>query len=120
MEHEYIQQDAAGSRNAYCLLRCRFALSGGRQTEKEHREKGADLSVDVSYKWLEFFLDNDAEFKRIGDEYGAGRMLTGEIKKILIRVLQELVGRHQRARALVHDDVVRAFMAPRFMPNLWG
>lgn len=95
-------------------------MSGGRQTEKEHREKGADLNVDVPYKWLEFFLDDDDELKRIGTEYGAGRMLTGEVKKVLINVLQELVGRHQRARALVNDDVVRAFMAPRAMHNLWG
>jgi hypothetical protein len=29
-----------------------------------------DLSVDVPYKWLEFFLDDDAEFDRIGKEYG--------------------------------------------------
>jgi tryptophanyl-tRNA synthetase len=95
-------------------------LSGGQQTEKEQREKGADLSVDVSYKWLEFFLDDDDEFKRIGDEYAAGRMLTGEVKKILINVLQDLVGRHQRARAMVTDDVVQAFMAPRVMTDLWG
>jgi tryptophanyl-tRNA synthetase len=50
---------------------CRFAFSGGRQTEKEHRELGADLSVDVPYKWLEFFLDDDAECEHIGKEYGA-------------------------------------------------
>ena len=99
---------------------CRFALSGGRQTEQEHREKGADLTVDVPYKWLEFFLDDAEEFKRIGTEYGAGRMLTGEVKNILIDVLQRLVGRHQRARAKGTDDVVHAFMAQRPMKDLWA
>jgi tryptophanyl-tRNA synthetase len=102
------------------LMNCRYAFSGGRQTEKEQRELGADLSVDVPYKWLEFFLDDDAEFERIGTEYGTGRMLTGEVKGILINLLQNLVGRHQRARALVTSDVVRAFMEPRQMTNLWG
>lgn len=98
----------------------RYAVSGGRQTEKEHRELGADLTVDVPYKWLEFFLDDQAEFERIGIEYGAGRMLTGEVKQVLISVLQTLVGRHQRARAMVSDEVVHAFMRPRKMTDLWG
>ena len=98
----------------------RYAVSGGRQTEKEHRELGADLSVDVPYKWLEFFLDDQKEFDRIGSEYGSGRMLTGEVKQILIALLQTLVGRHQRARAMVSEEVVHAFMRPRKMTNLWG
>jgi len=38
-------------------------------------------------------------------EYGAGRMLTGEVKKRLIEVLTELVERHRRARAAVTDEV---------------
>jgi tryptophanyl-tRNA synthetase len=102
------------------VQRCRYALSGGRQTEAEHRAKGADLSVDVPYKWLQFFLDDDAEFKRIGEEYGAGHMLTGEVKAVLIECLQSLVSRHQRARAKVTVDVVKAFMQPRVMTALWG
>ena len=44
-------------------------------------------------------------------EYGAGRMLTGEVKKRLIEVLTELVERHRRARAAVTDEV-------SFMPLL--
>lgn len=35
-------------------------------------------------------------------------------------VVQELVGRHQRARAMVTDAVVDAFMQQRAMPDLWG
>lgn len=38
-------------------------------------------------------------------EYGAGRMLTGEVKKRLIEVLTALVERHRRARAAVTDEV---------------
>jgi hypothetical protein len=43
--------------------------------------------VDVAYQYLSFFLEDDDELKRIGDEYKAGRMLTGEVKKILIDTL---------------------------------
>ena len=46
-------------------------------------------------------------------EYESGRMLTGQLKKELIGVLQKLVGEHQERRAKVTDDVVREFMTPR-------
>lgn len=47
---------------------------------------GANLDVDIPWKWLNFFLDDDAELKTIGEEYQAGRMLTGQVKKRLIEV----------------------------------
>lgn len=40
-------------------------------------------------------------------------MLTGELKKELIGVLQALVRGHQQRRAAVTDEVVRHFMTPR-------
>lgn len=41
-------------------------------------------------------------------EYGSGRMLTGEIKKRLVEVLTELVERHRRAREAVTDEVTNS------------
>ena len=46
-------------------------------------------------------------------EYGSGRMLTGEVKKELIAVLQDIISKHQERRALVTDDMVKRFMTPR-------
>jgi tryptophanyl-tRNA synthetase len=40
----------------------------------------------VSWKYLQFFMDDDERLKQIGEEYGSGRMLTGEIKAELIKV----------------------------------
>ena len=40
----------------------------------------------MSWKYLQFFMDNDERLKQIGEEYGSGRMLTGEIKAELIKV----------------------------------
>lgn len=40
-------------------------------------------------------------------------MLTGEIKKELVDVLTPIILEHQRARAAVTDDVVKAFLTPR-------
>jgi len=47
---------------------------------------GANLEVDVPWKYLNFFLEDDMRLAEIGREYRAGRMLTGEVKKELIGV----------------------------------
>ena len=93
----------------------KYAFSGGQQTVEEHRRLGANIDIDVSYQWLKFFLDDDDELARIGEEYASGRMLTGEIKAKLIDVLTDLVVSFQRRRAMVTDDMVYAYMAVRNM-----
>lgn len=94
----------------------KHAFSGGRVTAKEQKELGADLDVDVSYQWLRFFLDDDAELEKIGKEYGTGQgeyWNTGSVKNRLIKELQELVGAHQERRAKVTDEVVAEWMKVR-------
>ncbi|CAI7742585.1 unnamed protein product [Closterium sp. NIES-54] len=98
----------------------RYAFSGGGATIEEHRAKGANLEVDVPVKYLSFFLDDDSELEHIKTEYGAGRMLTGEVKGRLVEVLTGMVERHQKARALVTDEMVDAFMAVRPMPHMFS
>jgi tryptophanyl-tRNA synthetase len=93
----------------------KYVFSGGGATLEEHRERGADLSVDISWQWLNFFLDDDAELSRIGEEYASGRMTVMEIKKILSDVLIEMNLRHQQARSAVTEDVVDSFMSVRDM-----
>eukprot|EP00897_Mesotaenium_endlicherianum_P003023 jgi/Mesen1/2749/ME000169S01919 len=98
----------------------KYAFSGGGATREEHIAKGANLDVDVSVKYLSFFLDDDDELEHIKQEYKAGRMFTGDVKKRLIEVLTALVERHQRSRAMVTDEMVDAFMAVRPMPHMFS
>jgi len=91
----------------------RYAFSGGGATLEEHRARGANLDVDVPWKYLNFFMEDDAKLEHIGKEYAAGRMMTGEVKGALTQVLSDLVARHQAARAQVTEEVVDAFMAVR-------
>ena len=60
-----------------------------------------------------FFLDDDEKLEMIRDKYSSGQMLTGELKKELISVLQELVRNHQEMRETITDDIVKQFMEPR-------
>ncbi len=88
------------------------AFSGGGMTKQEHIEKGANLSVDVPYHYLLYFLDDDIELQNIAREYQAGRMMTSEIKKKATEVIWEVLREHQEARLLVTDEVVQLFMNP--------
>jgi len=59
----------------------KFAQSGGRETLEEHKKYGGDLSKDVAYQYLRFFLEDDYELNQIGEDYQKGKLLSGELKK---------------------------------------
>lgn len=88
----------------------KHGFSGGRETEEEHRKYGGDTEVDVAYQYLSFFLDDDEELARIGEDYRAGRLLTGQLKARCIQVLQDFVKDFQARKAKVTDADVHAFM----------
>lgn len=58
----------------------KHAFSGAAESAEEHRRTGANLAVDVSIAYLEFFLESDEELERIKAAYGSGKMLTSEVK----------------------------------------
>lgn len=91
----------------------RHAMSGGRETVEEQRQFGADLSKDVPYQYLEYFLDDDAELARIREDYATGRMLTGEVKQILIREVQKLIAEFQERRNALTEEQVDEFFRVR-------
>lgn len=91
----------------------KYAFSGGRSTREEQERLGADLSIDIPYQYLRFFLENEEQLEYIEQEYGGGRMMTSEVKKILISLLQDLVRKHKEARANITDEVVEEFMDNR-------
>ncbi|XP_066925110.1 tryptophan--tRNA ligase, cytoplasmic-like [Clytia hemisphaerica] len=91
----------------------KYAFSGGRDTVEEHREKGGVTSVDVSYQYLKFFLEDDQRLQEIKEEYESGKLLTGEIKKILIETLQPIVAQHIERRKVITEQDVKDFMTPK-------
>jgi len=91
----------------------KYAFSGGKDTMEEHREKGGDTEVDISYQYLKFFLEDDEKLAKLGADYRSGDLLSGFMKKELIEVLQPIVAEHQKRRTLVTDDVIQEFMTPR-------
>eukprot|EP00475_Leptophrys_vorax_P029375 TRINITY_DN4308_c0_g1_i1.p1 TRINITY_DN4308_c0_g1~~TRINITY_DN4308_c0_g1_i1.p1 ORF type:complete len:400 (-),score=129.55 TRINITY_DN4308_c0_g1_i1:62-1261(-) len=91
----------------------RYAFSGGRENVDDHKKYGGDPDIDVSYMYLSFFLEDDEKLNQIYNDYKSGKLLTGQLKQILIDFMQDLIGNFQKNRSEVTDDVVRVFMTPR-------
>jgi len=73
----------------------KYAFSGGQPTLEEHREKGGNPDIDVSFQYLKVLEEDAAELKRIYENYKSGKMLTGELKKIAIDKINSFLKVHQ-------------------------
>jgi tryptophanyl-tRNA synthetase len=75
----------------------KYAFSGGQATIEEHRKKGGNTDVDVSFQYLKIFFEpNDKKLKEIKEKYESGEMLTGELKSILIEKINRFLKEHQK------------------------
>jgi len=83
----------------------KYAFSGGKDTLEEHRKKGGNPEIDVSYQWLTFLEEDDKKLKSIYDDYKSGKLLSGELKQILIDKLNFFLKEHQKKREKARKDV---------------
>lgn len=83
----------------------KYAFSGGQATIEEHRKKGGNPEVDVSYQWLTFFEEDDKKLEKIYHDYKNGTLLTGELKAILIEKLNTFLKHHQQERQKARERV---------------
>ncbi len=87
----------------------RYAFSGGQATIEEHRKLGGNPDIDVPFQWLYMFFEpGDSPIERIRADYRSGRMLTGELKDILIERITTFLHEH-RARREKAADLVETF-----------
>lgn len=77
----------------------KYAFSGGQSTLEEHRKKGGNPDVDISFLYLKFLFEkNDEKLKQLEDDYRSGKLLSGELKKYTIEKITEFLGEHQKRR----------------------
>lgn len=76
----------------------KYAFSGGQATVEEHRKKGGNPDIDVAYQWLLFFEEDDKKLEKIYHDYKSGKLLSGELKGILIEKLTIMLKEHQERR----------------------
>jgi tryptophanyl-tRNA synthetase len=83
------------------------AFSGGQPTVELHRKLGGNPDVDVAYQWLYYFFEeDDSRMEQIRQDYVSGKLLTGELKEILIekvqRFLEDFSQRREEAAEKIH------------------
>ena len=84
----------------------KYAFSGGQPDIEEHRKKGGNPDIDVSYQYLRIFFEpDDKKLKQIYDDYRSGKMLTGELKIILIDKINEFLKSHQEKREKARNQL---------------
>lgn len=87
----------------------RHAFSGGKDTLEDHRKYGGDISVDIAYQYLTFFMDDDTELENIARKYTTGEMTSGEIKEIAGDIVANVIAEHQLRHKQVTDDVLKEY-----------
>ena len=77
----------------------KYAFSGGQPDIDQHRKLGGNPDIDVSYQYLRIFFEpDDNKLRSIYDDYKSGKMLTGELKAILIEKINAFLEVHQENR----------------------
>jgi tryptophanyl-tRNA synthetase len=74
----------------------KHAFSGGQPTLEEHRKKGGNPDIDVSFQYLKIlFEEDDKKLYEIEMQYRSGKMTTGELKDYTIKKINEFLKRHK-------------------------
>ena len=77
----------------------KYAFSGGQPTIEEHRKKGGNPDIDVSFQMLNYGLEpGDEKLQKVHDDYKKGELLTGELKQIVIDLLTSFLNKHEKQR----------------------
>lgn len=53
----------------------------------------------------DIFEENDEKLKKIHDDYRQGKLLTGELKQMLIEKLNKFLTEHQKKREKAKDQI---------------
>lgn len=84
----------------------KYAFSGGQPDIEQHRKIGGNPDIDVSFQYLRIFFEpDDNKLKSIYDDYKSGKMLTGELKAILIEKINNFLETHQDKREKAKNQV---------------
>jgi len=84
----------------------KYAFSGGQSTVEEHRKKGGNPEKDISFQYLKMFFEpNDEKLQKIYEDYKSGKLLTGELKEILIEKINLFLREHQRKRKIAEKQI---------------
>jgi len=82
------------------------AFSGGQATAEEHRKKGGNPDVDVSFIYLEKLFLNKKESEELKEKYKKGKILSGEMKKLFADEVVKFIKKFQNNLKRIDDKTV--------------
>lgn len=92
----------------------RYAFSGGQPDITQHKKLGGNPDIDVSYQYLRIFFEpDDSKLRTIYDDYRSGRLLSGEIKAILIEKINGFLAVHQERREEAKEQIEQFLLENR-------
>lgn len=84
----------------------KYAFSGGQATLEDHRRLGGNCEVDIAFQMMKYGLEPDDEkLKTIESEYRSGKLLSGEMKQLLIDRIIPFLIEHQKRREQAKKQV---------------
>ena len=84
----------------------KYAFSGGKDTIEEHRKYGGNPDVDVSFQYLRMLFEpDDKKLEKIEKDYRSGKLLTSELKEILINKINAFLKEHQKKRKQAEKQI---------------
>ena len=97
----------------------KYAFSGGKDTVEEHRKSGGDPAIDVSFQYLSLMFEpDDAVLERVASDYRSGKLLSGELKAMLIERVNACIAEHAVRREAARSVVDRFLYDPAAYPHL--
>lgn len=98
----------------------KYAFSGGQATVEEHRKLGGNCEVDVPFQWLKILFEaDDSGLKKIEDDYKSGKLLSGEIKQILIQKINLFLKEHRERRKKAEKTVDKYMRNGKLATQMW-
>jgi len=79
------------------------SFSGGQPTIDEHRKKGGNPDIDISYQYLSKFFLTDNESKKLFEDYKKGKILSSELKKMLSEKIIKMTSDFQKNLKKIKD-----------------
>jgi tryptophanyl-tRNA synthetase len=99
----------------------KYAFSGGQANIEEHRKLGGNPDIDVAFQWLTIlFEEDDNRLKQIYDDYRSGRLLTGELKQILIDKINVFLYEHMKKKETAKPLLEKYMYTGKLANKMWS
>ena len=83
----------------------KYCFSGGGKTLEEHKKFGGNIKIDVAYNWLYYlFVEDDKKIANIKKDYESGKLLSSDLKKILIEEVCKFLKQHNKNKVLAKKN----------------